>query len=75
MGNRMNETAFDLTGLIELSPVKIDIPEIDFSEILKEFGDISLSDIFENITGETVCEKKAERKRKPQARKPLRKRS
>jgi hypothetical protein len=64
----MGENAF-------LTELPIDFPEIDFSEMLKEYGDISLSEIFEDITGETLCKKKTEKKRKPQARKPSRKKS
>ena len=70
MGKRMSK---DAPGLIELPLDNIHFPEIDISEIAKEFGDISLSDIFETMEGETLCEKKPKKKRKPQARKPSRK--
>jgi len=65
----MSKTA---PGLIELPLENICFPEIDISEIAKEFGEISLSDIFENMymEGDTLCEKEAKRKRKPQAKKP-----
>jgi hypothetical protein len=69
MGRRMSR---DAPGLIESPLENIRFPEIDISEIAKEFGEISLSDIFENIEieGETLCEKETKKKRKPQAKKP-----